>query len=75
MYESFGWMSKFVDPEYKYHLTIGKLWMGQALRFVDADIIPFDLQAYMKQVKEYFDRFEKKYRTMLEPRSISLGNT
>lgn len=49
--------------------------MGQALRFVDADIIPFDLQAYMKQVKEYFDRFEKKYRTMLEPRSISLGNT
>ncbi|XP_057304866.1 N-acetylated-alpha-linked acidic dipeptidase 2-like [Hydractinia symbiolongicarpus] len=73
MYESFGWMSKFVDPEYKYHLTIGKLWMGQALRFADADIIPFDLQAYMEQVKEYFDRFEKKYRTMLKPRSISLA--
>ena len=45
-YESFGWMCKHVDPEFKYHSTIAKLWSGTALTLADSRIIPYDLVTY-----------------------------
>ena len=72
-YESFGWMSKYVDPKFIYHLAIGKLWAGISLVIADSTIIPFNLVTYAKQVKYYLNHFEESYQSTLKIRQISLS--
>ena len=72
-YESFGWMSKHVDPKFIYHLTIGKLWAGHTLLIAESTIIPFNLVSYTEQVKYYLNHFEETYKAMLNAHQISLS--
>ena len=71
-YESFGWMSKHVDPKFIYHLAIGKLWAGISLVIADSTIIPFQLVTYTNQVKYYLNHFEISYESSLKSHQISL---
>ena len=71
-YESFGWMSKYVDPEFKYHTTVGKLWSGYALVLAESPVIPYDLVTYATQLKYFFGQFKSAYGSMLARRNISL---
>lgn len=71
-YESFGWMEKYVDPNFKYHLTIAKLWAGYLMLMADTTIIPFNLYEYTVQVEEFFNQLELEYKELLDNQSISL---
>lgn len=71
-YESFGWMSKYVDPGFKYHRTLTQLWTQHALSLADSKLIPFDLVKYVGQVQRYMRKFEKSYGKYLDREKISL---
>ena len=73
MYESYGWMSKKVDPGFIHHLAIGQLWAGHLLLVADSNLIPYDIAKFTKQVKEYLIKFETTYKTLLDNYSVSLG--
>ena len=73
MYESYGWMSKKVDPGFIHHLAIGQLWAGHLLLVADSNLIPYDIVKFTKQVKEYLIKFETTYQTLLDNYSVSLG--
>ena len=73
MYESYGWMSKKVDPGFIHHLAIGQLWAGHLLLVADSNLIPYDIVKFTKQVKEYLIKFETTYKTLLDNNSVSLG--
>lgn len=73
MYESYGWMSKKVDPGFIHHLAIGQLWAGHLLLVADSNLIPYDIVKFTKQVKEYLIKFETTYKTLLDNYSVSLG--
>ena len=73
MYESYGWMSKKVDPGFIHHLAIGQLWAGNLLLVADSNLIPYDIVKFTKQVKEYLIKFETTYKTLLDNNSVSLG--
>ena len=73
MYESYGWMSKKVDPGFIHHLAIGQLWAGHLLLVADSNLIPYDIVKFTKQVKEYLIKFETTYKTLLINNSVSLG--
>ena len=73
MYESYGWMSKKVDPGFIHHLAIGQLWAGHLLLVADSNLIPYDIVKFTKQVKEYSIKFETTYKTLLDNYSVSLG--
>lgn len=71
LYDSFGWMSKFVDPKFDHHLALGRLWMQHALILADAIVIPFDLTKYAKQVQKLFLELEDKYESVLSQNKVS----
>ncbi|EXJ86795.1 hypothetical protein A1O3_03749 [Capronia epimyces CBS 606.96] len=52
-YDNFEWMSKFGDPEWKYHKTMGEILALLILEMADKPLLPFDLNAYAKAVAKY----------------------
>merc|ERR1719494_42641 len=71
-YESFGWMSKYVDPDFRYHKTIAMLWLNHGLRMADAPLIPLNVLKYCLQLKSYFEKFENAHSKYLKPQNITL---
>ncbi len=59
-YDDFHYYSKFVDPEFKMGPTIEK-WVGlMSLRLANAEIIPYDVERYAKDLAIHFKNAEKK---------------
>jgi N-acetylated-alpha-linked acidic dipeptidase len=52
-YDDFYWMSHFGDPEFRYHATLATLWGMAALRLANAQICPFDYEAYAGEIGSY----------------------
>ena len=50
-FDSYHWMSKFGDPGYKYHATMGVLGAVAIMRIADADIIPYDYVEYARAMR------------------------
>lgn len=57
-YDNFNWMSKFGDPEWKYHKAMGEIWALLILELADEPMLPFDLNAYAKAVAKYIDELD-----------------
>lgn len=57
-YDNFEWMSKFGDPEWKYHKAMGEIWALLILELADKPLLPFDMNAYAKAVARYIEDLE-----------------
>jgi N-acetylated-alpha-linked acidic dipeptidase len=58
-YDSHAWMSRFGDPDFAYHAAMARLWGVMALRFANADVLPFDYAAYGRDLLVYLDDVAK----------------
>ncbi len=52
-YDDFYWMSHFGDPQFRYHATLATLWGMTTLRLANAQIYPFDYEAYAGEIGSY----------------------
>jgi N-acetylated-alpha-linked acidic dipeptidase len=52
-YDDFYWMSHFGDPQFRYHATLATLWGMATLRLANAQIYPFDYDAYAGEIGSY----------------------
>jgi len=52
-YDDFYWMSHFGDPQFRYHATLATLWGMATLRLANAQIYPFDYEAYAGEIGSY----------------------
>lgn len=52
-YDDLFWMNHFGDPGYRYHALMSQLWGSLALRMADAEILPFDFEAYGENLKKF----------------------
>jgi len=52
-YDDFYWMSHFGDPQFRYHATMATLWGVTTLRLANAQIYPFDYEAYAGEIGAY----------------------
>jgi N-acetylated-alpha-linked acidic dipeptidase len=50
LYDDFYWMKHFGDPTFAYHATAARILATMALRFDEADILPFDYAAYASEI-------------------------
>jgi N-acetylated-alpha-linked acidic dipeptidase len=50
-FDSYHWMSKFGDPGFRYHATMGVLGAVALMRVADADIIPYDYVEYARAMR------------------------
>ena len=62
LYDDFYWMNHFGDPGYKYHALMTQLWGVLALRLADADVLPYDFEAYGRNIRSFVDELDVKSR-------------
>jgi N-acetylated-alpha-linked acidic dipeptidase len=67
VYDSFTWMKKFGDPDFAYHATAAKLAGILTLRLAEADVLPFDYEAYAAEIAAYLNELESVARTRKPP--------
>jgi N-acetylated-alpha-linked acidic dipeptidase len=59
LYDDYDWMARYGDPGFRYHAAMSRLWGLLALRYADADLLPFDYAAYATEVAAYLEGLEK----------------
>ncbi len=59
MYDGFAWMNRVGDPGYRYHVLLSRIWGTLALRLADADLLPFDFEAYARHLRAFVDELEQ----------------
>eukprot|EP00164_Ancoracysta_twista_P005331 GFYU01007294.1.p1 GENE.GFYU01007294.1~~GFYU01007294.1.p1 ORF type:complete len:709 (+),score=211.24 GFYU01007294.1:167-2293(+) len=52
-YDSFTWMERFGDPEWKYHQLMAQMWGLMVIRLADSDVLPYDYLEYAKHLETY----------------------
>jgi N-acetylated-alpha-linked acidic dipeptidase len=55
MYDDFYWMNHFGDPGYQYHAVMTQLWGTLGLRLANADILPYDFEAYGGSIRDFLN--------------------
>lgn len=60
IYDTHQWVSKFGDPNFRYHAALTQLWGIAALRLANADAIPLDSQASARSITRFLDAVEQR---------------
>ncbi|CAL4065883.1 unnamed protein product, partial [Meganyctiphanes norvegica] len=71
LYENFDAM-KYLDPDFQYHLAIGRLWVLMALGLVDNKILPMDIRDEVAMHQVLIKTLEGNYGQLMEKNGISL---
>ena len=71
----YEWMKKYVDPDFRYLLTVGRMWTKMALTLSDSTFIPFNLTRYAERLAYYAHKFDEDHMAILKPHNISLGKS
>jgi N-acetylated-alpha-linked acidic dipeptidase len=50
LYDDFYWMRHFGDPDFSYQVALARVLGVLALRFDEADVVPFDYGAYASEI-------------------------
>ena len=53
VYDTYAWMATQGDPGFRYHAAMAKYAGLLALRFANADLLPFDAAAYGREIARY----------------------
>jgi N-acetylated-alpha-linked acidic dipeptidase len=59
-YDNPTWFKKYIDPGFKHSVLAAQLTGIALLRLVDAEVLPFDYEAYGKQILEYVNEIEQQ---------------
>jgi N-acetylated-alpha-linked acidic dipeptidase len=59
-YDNPTWFKKYVDPQFRYSVLAAQVTGVALLRLVDAELLPFDYEAYGRQILEYVEEIEKQ---------------
>ncbi len=75
IHDNFHLMSTWIDPDYKYHLAVARMWAKMGLRLADSTVVPFNLNRYAKKILEYARFFKKTHKPLTDPHGISYGKS
>jgi N-acetylated-alpha-linked acidic dipeptidase len=58
-YDNPTWFKKYIDPQFKHSVLASQLTGVALLRLADAELLPFDYEAYGRQILEYIGEIEE----------------
>jgi N-acetylated-alpha-linked acidic dipeptidase len=61
-YDTHEWMSRFGDPGFRHHTAAARIGAALALRFANADVLPYDYAEFARTVKEHLPAAERAAR-------------
>ncbi|XP_066977059.1 N-acetylated-alpha-linked acidic dipeptidase 2-like isoform X1 [Macrobrachium rosenbergii] len=71
-FEDFNAMKNILDPEFRYHLSLGQLWGLMAIGLADAEILPMDLEDEITMLRRMLEGLQEEYGQALKERGLSL---
>jgi N-acetylated-alpha-linked acidic dipeptidase len=63
IYDDFYWYTHFGDPDFVYGRALAQTAGSAALRFADADLVPYDFTSLADTVTRYIDQLQKDVAT------------
>lgn len=58
-YDTFGWVTKYGDPDFSYHHALANVVSRLALKYSDEPVIDFNLDGYVKLLGSYVEDLER----------------
>ncbi len=73
IYDNYNWMTKFVDPDFRYHEIVTKIWVMLVFNLLDSTIIPMNITRYSDELVVYINEFVLDYHEVLDKQGIDVG--
>ena len=61
-YDTFEWMSRFGDPDFRRHAAAARIGATLALRLANADVLPYDYAEFARTMKAQVPALERSLR-------------
>ncbi len=71
VFDNFAWFKKFGDPDFRYEQEMARVYGLEALRFAQADVLPYDYEEYGKEIGGYIDSAQSKASAKFEKQAPS----
>lgn len=62
-YDTFAWMEKFGDTDFKYHAAAARIGATMVVRMADADILPYDYVEFANTMRRYLPAMRRGFAT------------
>ncbi len=59
-FDNFDWFKRFGDPDFRYEQQMARVFGLEIVHMADADVLPFDFEAYGKEIAGYIQTTEKR---------------
>ncbi|MFZ0744786.1 MAG: M28 family metallopeptidase [Terracidiphilus sp.] len=59
-FDDFAWFTENADPHFVYLQEMARVFGLEALRMADADVLPYDYEAYAREIASYLDAAKRK---------------
>jgi N-acetylated-alpha-linked acidic dipeptidase len=63
-YDSYAWMTKFGDSDFRYHAAAAKVGVGMLLRLANADVLPYDYAEFARTMRQYVGPIDRRLREL-----------
>ncbi|ORX69455.1 Zn-dependent exopeptidase [Linderina pennispora] len=64
-YDSFNWMTRFIDPDFKLHQAMTRLWGLLTIRIADDPVLDLKPTTYAEELQQYLNVIEKYVASQL----------
>lgn len=71
-HDTFKWVKKFVDPDFKFHKAVTQIVGGMLLEIADSPLLPMDVSTYAQVIKDAYDLLKAKEEANLKSHGITL---
>ncbi len=61
-YDSFNWMTRFGDPDFRRHTAAAQIAATMVLRMANADVLPYDYAGFARQMRRYLPALDSTFR-------------
>ena len=59
-FDDFDWFKRFADPDFRYEQQMARVLGLELVHMADADLLPFEFEAYGKEIAGYIETVQKK---------------
>ncbi|XP_071530793.1 N-acetylated-alpha-linked acidic dipeptidase 2-like [Panulirus ornatus] len=73
-YEDFDAVKNILDPEFRYHLSLGQMWALMGVGLADAKILPMDPEDETAMLRRMLAELKTEYGPNLKENGVSLGS-
>jgi N-acetylated-alpha-linked acidic dipeptidase len=60
VYDNYTWFTRFADPTFAYEQEMARVFGLEILHMADADVLPYDYEAYGGEIVSYLETAQKK---------------